>query len=102
MTKLAAGVIAVVLASATGVQAAPSAQAVLADVQHFYAGAHQLSAGFRQTVHNATFDRTSTREGQLWVLEPGDFRWDYRAHRNGRVVTQRSFVFDGTTLWIVD
>jgi outer membrane lipoprotein-sorting protein len=59
--RLGRGVAAAILvtAAAGGAVAQPTSSpaAVLADVQQFYANAHQLTAQFRQVVTNATFNR---------------------------------------------
>lgn len=102
MTTRALAVVTLVVAIGARAGAAPSAETVLSNVQHFYAGANQLTADFRQTVHNATFDASKDSQGRLWVKKPSDFRLDYLAKRDGRVAVIKSFVFDGTTLWVVD
>ena len=106
MTKLACGLgafaLAVLAAKVADAQSPASAATVLGNVQQYYAKAQQLTAVFRQTVTNATFNTSKTSDGQLWVLKPDEFRWDYTAKRNGGVVVIKTFVFDGTTLWLVD
>jgi outer membrane lipoprotein carrier protein len=95
-------VLVVMLAAPVASAQSPSAATVLANVQHYYASADQLTASFRQTVTYATFDRTKVSDGRLWVLKPSDFRWDYLEKRNGSVSVTKTFVFDGTTLSIVN
>jgi len=95
-------VLATMLAAPVASAQSPSATTVLANVQHFYSSANQLTATFRQTVKNATFNTTKTSDGRLWVLKPSDFRWDYFEKHGGAVTVVRSFIFDGTTLWFVD
>lgn len=95
-------VLVLLLAAPIASAQSPSATTVLANVQQFYANANQLTASFRQTVTQATFDQTKTSDGRLWVLKPASFRWDYLEKRNGTVAVTKSFIFDGTTLWIVN
>jgi len=92
----------VLMTSVAAAQSPPNPATVLSNVQQFYANANQLTAYFRQTVTNAAFNTSKISDGQLWVLKPSDFRWDYMAKRNGNVVITKSFVFDGTTLWYID
>jgi outer membrane lipoprotein-sorting protein len=97
------GVLLVVLiASVADAQPAPNAATVLSNVQQFYANTNQLTAHFRQTVTNATFNTSKISDGQLWVSKPSSLRWDYMAKRNGNAVVTKSFVFDGTTFWYID
>ena len=97
-------VLAVILAisNVAAAQSPPTAATVLANVQQFYANTQQLTASFRQTVTNATFNTTKTTDGRLWVAKPSSFRWDYSAARQGGVVFTKNFIFDGTTLWAID
>jgi outer membrane lipoprotein-sorting protein len=91
------------VSSIAGAQAqTPSAATVLANVQQFYAGTNQLSAAFRQTTSNATFGTSQTSDGHVWVMKPSSFRVDYMEKRNGVVSIAKSFIFDGTTLWMID
>jgi outer membrane lipoprotein-sorting protein len=83
-------------------QPAPSATTVLANVQKYYAGTQQLTAEFRQYVTNATFHTTSTADGSLWLLRPGSYRFDFVEKRKTGNSILKSFVFDGTTRWVVD
>ncbi|MDX2091778.1 MAG: outer membrane lipoprotein carrier protein LolA [Kofleriaceae bacterium] len=82
--------------------APPSAPTVLGNVQKFYANANHLTAQFKQVVTNSTFNTTKTSNGKLWVAKPTQFRWDYLDKARGAVTVTRTFVFDGTTLWVVD
>ncbi len=87
-----------VLATSAGAQT-PNATTVLGNVQQFYTGTKQLSAKFRQHVTNNAFGKTSTSDGELWVQKPGSVRFDYVAKTHK---VDKSFVFDGTTAWMVD
>ncbi len=91
------------VSGAVGAQPAPpSAGAVLANVQQFYANAHHLTAQFRQVVTNTTFNTSKASDGRLWVAKPVQFRWDYVAKKQRAVNVIKTFAFDGTTLWLVD
>lgn len=82
--------------------AAPTPAAVLARVQQHYANTTQMTAKFKQVVTNATFATTKPSSGELWVAKPVKLRWDYVKTRRGKAGVARSFVFDGTTMWMVD
>lgn len=82
--------------------AAPSAARVLANVQHAYAGADRLTAQFEQTVTIVAFGQTKTTAGKLWVMRPARFRWDYVRSVRGTTRVNKSFVYDGATLWLID
>jgi outer membrane lipoprotein-sorting protein len=87
-------VVLALFARSAAAQPPPSAATVLANVQQFYANANQLTSRFRQTVTNATFHASKTSEGELWVLKPAHFRFDYRTKGNGHVIVTRSFIFE--------
>jgi outer membrane lipoprotein-sorting protein len=78
--------------------ASAQSPAIVAKMQHYYASASHLTAEFHQTVTNATFGTTHTSAGTLYVAKPSSFRWDYLDR--GKYVI-KSFLFDGTTLWLV-
>jgi len=85
------------------VAAAPSATAVLAGVQKFYAGISGVKAKFRQEVTNATFGRTDISDGQLLIKKPGKMRWEYYAKkRKGTVKVAKDFISNGSFLYVVD
>jgi outer membrane lipoprotein carrier protein len=81
---------------------APTASAVLASVQKFYAGAKQLTATFVQTVTNTTFGTKKQNQGTLALAKPDKMRFDYERTKNGKIVPDKSFVYDGTTGWMVE
>jgi outer membrane lipoprotein-sorting protein len=64
-------------AGAQSASVPPSAATVQSNVQRYYANAHQLTALFRQTVTIATFRTSKVSDGQLCVMKPSDFRFDY-------------------------
>lgn len=86
-------------ASAT---AAPNAANVVQQVQSFYAGIQQVSAKFRQTVHNQTFGTDKTSDGRVWLAKPGKMRWDYSEKKGNDVIPKKSFISNGTTLYVVE
>lgn len=83
---------------------APAAGAVLDGVQKFYAGIQGVSAKFRQEVTNATFGRSDTSDGQLFISKPGKMRWNYFAKkRSGKELKiAKEFISDSTYLYVVD
>ena len=98
--------IACALATAVGAADAqpttPSASAVLASVQRYYASTNQLTAKFRQVVTNTTFGSSHFSDGTLWVVKPDRFRFDYVRKQDHKTSVDKTFAFDGTTLWYVD
>ncbi len=79
--------------------AAPAAGPLLAEVQASYAKVQHLRASFTQTVSNATFGTRAPTRGTLYLVRPDKMRWDYV---NAKARPDKSVIFDGTTLWIVE
>jgi outer membrane lipoprotein-sorting protein len=90
------------MSAAQSPQAAGSAATVLSNVQRYYASANQLTAAFRQTVTIATFGTSKSSGGQVWVVKPASFRFDYMEKQHGSVTVTKTLVFTGTTLWLID
>lgn len=93
-------------ADTTAVSAA-TADEVVDQVQKFYADIKQVSAKFRQINTNATFGRTTTQDGKVWIKKPGKMRWDYYSKprkKNGKKVvdTLKNFISNGTYLYVVE
>src|SRR5262245_66564249 len=87
--------------------AAPAATAanasdVVDKVQAFYAGIKQVTAQFRQSVTNDTFGSTKTSDGTVWIMKPGKMRWDYLEKRKGGVEVKKSFISNGSYLYVVE
>jgi outer membrane lipoprotein carrier protein len=80
----------------------PSANDVVDQVQKFYANIKQVSATFRQAVTNVTFGSTKSSDGSVWILKPGKMRWDYVEKKNEKTVVKKSFISNGTNLWVVE
>jgi len=79
------------------------ADAVVTNVQNFYAGIKQVTAQFRQSVNNATFGTQKTSDGKVWLMKPGKMRWDYyETKKGGGTTTKKSFISNGTTLYVVE
>lgn len=89
-------------AAAPATAAPSSAPAVVDKVQQFYAGIKQVSAQFRQAVTNDTFGSTKTSDGVVWLMKPGKMRWDYLEKRKNETVVKKSFISNGTTLYVVE
>ncbi|HEU4730683.1 MAG TPA: outer membrane lipoprotein carrier protein LolA [Kofleriaceae bacterium] len=71
-------------------------------VQQFYAGIKQVTASFRQAVTNDTFGSTKTSDGTVWIMKPGKMRWDYLEKRKTGVEVKKSFISNGTYLYVVE
>jgi len=85
------------------VAAAPTAPEVIKSVQAFYANIKQVTAMFRQQVTNVTFGDTKTSDGKVWIQKPGKMRWDYYSKpKKGKVVTKKSFISNGSYLYVVE
>ena len=97
---------AVPLAAAPG--AAPAAidtskpGVVLDQVQKFYAGIKQVTAQFRQAVTNDMLGSTKTSDGKVWIMKPGKMRWDYLEKKKDKVEVTKSFISNGTNLYVVE
>jgi outer membrane lipoprotein carrier protein len=81
---------------------APNASDVVDKVQAFYAGIKQVTAQFRQSVTNDTFGSTKTSDGTVWIMKPGKMRWDYLEKRKGGVEVKKSFISNGSYLYVVE
>jgi outer membrane lipoprotein carrier protein len=82
---------------------APSTAAEVVDrVQQFYAGIKQVTASFRQAVTNDTFGSTKTSDGTVWIMKPGKMRWDYLEKKKTGVEVKKSFISNGTYLYVVE
>lgn len=81
-----------------------SADAVVGEVQAFYARINRVTAKFKQTVTNAAFGDTNTSTGMVWISKPGKMRWDYygKAAKGATPTVRRSFISNGKTLWVID
>ncbi len=79
-----------------------SAVDVVNNVQKFYADIKQVSAQFQQTVHISTFGTDKTSGGQLWIVKPGKMRWDYLEKKKTDTVVKKSFISNGSSLYVVE
>jgi outer membrane lipoprotein carrier protein len=75
---------------------------VVNDVQKFYANIKQVTAQFQQTVHNSTFGNDKTSSGTLWIEKPGKMRWDYIEKKGDTSTVKKSFISNGTTMYVVE
>jgi outer membrane lipoprotein carrier protein len=104
--KLSQILLAVALACAPAAAqpaAAPAQAATVVDsVQKFYANINQVTATFRQTVHNAQFGTDKTSTGTVWLMKPGKMRWDYIEKKDNKDQLKKSFISNGTTLFDVE
>jgi outer membrane lipoprotein carrier protein len=89
--------------TAPAAPAAPATAAQAVDrVQQFYAGIKQVTAAFRQAVTNDTFGSTKTSDGTVWIMKPGKMRWDYLEKKKTGVEVKKSFISNGTYLYVVE
>jgi len=93
---------AVAAPAATRPAASANAAEVVDKVQHFYAGIQQVSARFRQAVTNDTWGSTKTSDGAVFIMKPGKMRWDYLEQRKPDVIVKKSFISNGTQLYVVE
>ncbi|HEY3805663.1 MAG TPA: outer membrane lipoprotein carrier protein LolA [Kofleriaceae bacterium] len=106
--KLSMIFLAVALAGASPVAAQPapaapsSPNAIVDQVQKFYANINQVTADFQQSVHNAQFGTDKTSAGTVWLKKPGKMRWDYLEQKAGKTLLKKSFISNGTTLFDVE
>jgi outer membrane lipoprotein carrier protein len=93
-----------VAAAAPAPAAKPTASAadVVDKVQKFYAGIQQVTAQFRQAVTNDTWGSTKTSDGAVFIMKPGKMRWDYLEQRKADVIVKKSFISNGTVLYVVE
>jgi outer membrane lipoprotein carrier protein len=96
---LAAGRMLQPAAAATAV-APPAARldvhAVVERVQKRYDGASDFRARFAQTLTNAAFGRKTSLSGEVLFKKPGRMRWNYDKPE------PKTYVADGTTLWLYE
>ena len=81
---------------------APDAGGVVDNVQKFYANIKQVTASFRQAVTNDTFGSTKTSDGTVWIMKPGKMRWDYLEKKKDKVEVKKSFISNGSNLYVVE
>jgi outer membrane lipoprotein-sorting protein len=89
-------------APAAGRPAPTSASGVLDRVQQFYAGIKQVKASFRQSVTNETFGNTKTSDGAVWITKAGKMRWDYFDKKPTGNEVKKSFISNGSYLYVVE
>ncbi len=96
--------LALVVALAAPVAATPAVTAADAvdHVQTFYAGIKQVTASFRQAVTNDTFGSTKSSDGTVWIMKPGKMRWDYLEKKKDKVEVKKSFISNGSYLYVVE
>jgi outer membrane lipoprotein carrier protein len=91
-----------VAAPGAGSATTASANDVVDSVQKFYANIKQVTAQFRQAVTNDTFGSTKTSDGTVWIMKPGKMRWDYLEKKKTKVEVKKSFISNGTNLYVVE
>jgi outer membrane lipoprotein carrier protein len=78
------------------------ANGVVDRVQKFYADIKHVTAQFRQSVTNDTFGSTKTSDGTVWIMKPGKMRWDYLEKKQQKVKVKKSFISNGSNLYVVE
>jgi outer membrane lipoprotein carrier protein len=86
----------------SAIAASVSANEAVDNVQKFYANIKQVTAQFRQAVTNETFGSTKTSDGTVWIMKPGKMRWDYLEKKKTKVEVKKSFISNGTNLYVVE
>ncbi len=86
----------------TAIPAKKSAAEVVDEVQKFYASIQQVTALFRQSVFIQTFGTNKDSDGKLYIQKPGKMRWDYNEKKKGKVETKKSFISNGSYLYMVE
>jgi len=95
-------VIALSFGAPPAVAAPESANDVVDQVQKYYTTINQVTATFKQTVHNAQFGTDKTSTGTVWIKKPGKMRWDYVEKKNNADRLKKAFISNGTTLFDVE
>ena len=91
------------VAAPTATAAMPAtANEVVDKVQKFYASIQQVSAQFRQAVTYDTFGSTKTSDGTVFIQKPGKMRWDYLEKKKQNTVVKKSFISNGSYLYMVE
>lgn len=93
---------AVPLAAAPGAIDHAKPDAILDQIQKFYGGIKQVTAQFRQSVTNDMLGSTKTSDGTVWIMKPGKMRWDYLEKKKQKVQVAKSFISNGTNLYVVE
>ncbi len=79
---------------------APTAAQIVADVQAHYAKLQQQTSTFTQVTTDATFGRTVTSDGTVYVQRPDLVQLDYFPNTKGK--THKQIVVDGKVVWSID
>ncbi len=88
---------------ATAPAATPSSANEIVDkVQKFYGEIKQVSAQFRQAVTYDTFGSTKTSDGTVFIQKPGKMRWDYLDKKKTKTFVKKSFISNGSYLYMVE
>ncbi len=95
-------VVAVAAPGAGSAAAEVSAAAAVDNVQKFYGSINQVTALFRQAVTYDTFGSTKTSDGKVWIQKPGKMRWDYYDKKKTKVEVKKSFISNGSYLYMVE
>lgn len=96
MTTLLKLLIAAALLASTGIRAESAGADGASELTGFFAELRTLSADFEQRVLDDNNVEIQSSSGQMWIMRPGLFRWDYRKPY------EQQLVADGERLWSYD
>jgi outer membrane lipoprotein carrier protein len=97
-----ATVILAALATSTAASAAPTAGEIVDNIQKYYAKVDHVDAKFRQEVTNDITGTSKTSDGTVFIQKPGKMRWDYSEKLKDKWVVKKSFISNGSQLWVVE
>ncbi len=90
------------LVAAPTAAAAVTANGAVDQIQSFYSKIDQVTAKFRQSVTYDMNQLTKTNDGKVWIQKPGKMRWDYLETKKGTTVVKKSFISNGSNLYVVE
>lgn len=90
------------LVAAPTAAAAVTAGGAVDQIQSFYSKIDQVTAKFRQSVTYDMNQLTKTNDGKVWIQKPGKMRWDYLETKKGTTVVKKSFISNGSSLYVVE
>ena len=53
-------------------------------------------------MRRVNYGTDKTSDGTVWLMKPGKMRWDYLEKRKGGVEVKKSFISNGTYLYVVE
>ena len=71
-------------------------------VEATYGKMADLQAEFTQVARNKSLGQDVKAEGTVYLKKGGKMRWDYLEVKGGVTTVKKSFISDGTTLYVVE